>query len=104
MLRFRKPPISFVCFLLALVAIGVATHYFIDAVGFAAFCFFVASIDAKPAWKFWYDPPAKRETGRASCAIMSDQRVGATSPKEIRQLPDNRLPLSAWASGGKRRA
>jgi hypothetical protein len=103
-LRFRKPPISFVCFLVALVVIGAATGYFIDALGLAAFFFFVASIDAKPSWKFWYDPPAKRESGRASCAINSYQRVGATSPKEIRRLPDDRLPVSVWASGAKRRA
>jgi hypothetical protein len=91
MLRFRKPPISFVWFLLVIVALGGATGYLIDAIGLAAFCFFVTSIDAKPSWKFWYDPPAKRDSGRASCAINSYQRVGATSPKEIRQLPDDRL-------------
>jgi len=90
MLRFRKPPISFVCFLLVIVAVGGATGYLLDALGLAAFCFFVASIEAKPSWKFWFDPPAKRESGRASCAVNSYQRVGATSPKEIRQLPDDR--------------
>jgi len=62
-LRFRKPPVSFVCFLLILIGLGAATGYAIDALGVAAFCFFVASIDAKPSWKFWYDPPAKRESG-----------------------------------------
>jgi hypothetical protein len=91
MLRFRKPPRSFVCFLLILVGIGAATGYVLDALGFAAFCFFVASIEPKPAWKFWYDPPAKRDTGRASCAVNSWQRVGAMSPKEIRQLPEHRF-------------
>jgi hypothetical protein len=89
-LRFRKPPVSFVCFLLVVVGLGAATGYFVDAVGVAAFCFFVASIDAKPSWKFWFDPPAKRESGRASCAIRFHQRIGAMSPKEIRQLPDDR--------------
>ena len=89
-LRFRKPPVSFGCFMLVIVGLGAATGYAIDAIGVAAFCFFVASIDAKPSWKFWYDPPAKRETGRASCAIHYHQRVGATSPKQIRQLPDDR--------------
>jgi hypothetical protein len=87
-LRFRTPPVSFACFLLTVVGLGVASGYAIDALGVAAFCFFVASIDAKPSWKFWYDPPAKRETGRASCAMSTWQRVGATSPKEIRQLPE----------------
>jgi hypothetical protein len=89
-LRFRKPPVSFLCFLLVVVGLGAATGYFVDAVGVAAFCFFVASIDAKPSWKFWFDPPAKRESGRASCAIRFHQRLGAMSPKEIRQLPDDR--------------
>jgi hypothetical protein len=89
-LRFRKPPVSFVCFLLFVVGLGAVTGYFFDAVGLAAFFYFVASIEAKPAWKFWWNPPAKRETGRASCAINSYQRVGATSPKEIRQLPNDR--------------
>jgi hypothetical protein len=63
MLRFRKPPVSFVCFLLALVGLGVATGYAIDALGVAAFCFFVASIDAKPSWKFWYDPAREARDG-----------------------------------------
>jgi hypothetical protein len=90
-LRFSKPPMSFVCFLLVVVAVGAATGYPFDALGLAAFCFFVASIEAKPSWKFWYDPPAKGETGRASCAINSYQRVAATSPKEIRQLPAHRF-------------
>jgi hypothetical protein len=89
-LRFRKPPVSFVCFLLVVAGLGAATGYLIDAVGVAAFLYFVVSIEAKPSWKFWWDPPAKRESGRASCAINSYQRVGATSPKEIRQLPNDR--------------
>jgi hypothetical protein len=93
-LRFRKPPVSFLGFLLIVVGLGAATASVIDALGVAAFCFFVASIDAKPSWKFWYDPPAKRESGRASCAVSSWQRVGATSPKEIRQLPEHYLTLA----------
>jgi hypothetical protein len=93
-LRLRKPPLSFVCFLLVVVGLGAAAGYFLDALGLAAFCFFVASIEAKPSWKFWYDPPAKRETGRASCAVSSWQRVGATSPKEIRQLPEHYFSLA----------
>jgi hypothetical protein len=89
-LRFGKPPVSFVCFLLFLVGLGAVTGYFLDAAGLAAFFYFVASIEAKPSRKFWWNPPAKRESGRASCAINSYQRVSATSPKEIRQLPNDR--------------
>ena len=90
MLQLGRPAFSLLVFLAVLVGIGAVFGHAIDMAGVALFLFFVSSISAKPAWKFWYDPPAKRETGRASCAISSWQRVGATSPKEIRQLPDPR--------------
>jgi hypothetical protein len=89
MLRFRKPPRSFVAFLLGVVGIGVFTRHEVDAAGFAVFCFFVASIDPKPAWKFWYGKPGSQYDGRG-WRFNSWQRVGATSPKEIRDLPDLR--------------
>jgi hypothetical protein len=81
-LRFQKPPISFVCFLLALVVIGAATGYSIDALGLAAFFFFIASIDAKPAWKFWFDP-AKRARGGETMA-----RAARSAPRAV---PNKRL-------------
>ena len=90
MLQLGRPARSLLIFCGVLVGIGALFGHAIDGAGVAAFLVFVSSISAKPAWKFWYDPPAKRETGRASCAISSWQRVGATSPKEIRQLPDPR--------------
>lgn len=86
MLRFRKPPRSFVAFLLTVVGIGVFTRHEVDATGIAAFCFFVAAIDPKPAWKFWFGKPGNQYNGRG-WAFFSHQRVGATSPKEIRELP-----------------
>jgi hypothetical protein len=86
MLRFRKPPRSFVAFLLFIVGIGVFTRHEVDATGIAFFCFFVASIDPKPAWKFWFGKPGNQYNGRG-WAFNSYQRVGATSPKEIRELP-----------------
>jgi hypothetical protein len=86
MLRFRKPPRSFVGFLLVVVAIGSAFGHAVDAIGIAAFFFFVAGIDPKPAWKFWYGKPGSQYDGRG-WRFNSWQRVGATSPKEIRQLP-----------------
>jgi hypothetical protein len=89
MLRFRKPPRSFVAFLLGIVGIGVFTRHEVDATGLAFFCFFVASIDPKPAWKFWYGKPGSQYDGRG-WRFNSWQRVGATSPKEIRDLPDIR--------------
>ena len=95
MLQLGRPPGSLLVFLAVVVGIGAAFGHLIDMAGVALFLPFVSSISAKPAWKFWYDPPAKRETGRASCAINSYQRVGATSPKEIRQLPEHRFSKRA---------
>ena len=89
MLQLARPPLPLFVFLVALVGVGAVLGHVWDAAGLALFLYFVSSISAKPAWKFWYDPPAKRESGRASCAINSYQRVGAMSPKEIRQLPDD---------------
>ena len=86
MLRFRKPPLSFVCFLVAVVGVGAAFGHAINAAGLAAFFFFIASIEAKPAWKFWFGKPGNQYNGRG-WALGSWQRVGATSPKEIRELP-----------------
>jgi hypothetical protein len=90
MLQLGRPALPLFVFLVALVGVGALFDHTWDAAGVAAFLYFVSSISAKPAWKFWYDPPAKRDSGRASCAINSCQRVGAMSPKEIRQLPDDR--------------
>ena len=86
MLRFRKPPLSFVCFLVATVGIGAAVGHLVNALGLAAFFFFVASIEPKPAWKFWFGKPGNQYDGRG-WALNSWQRVGATSPKELRELP-----------------
>jgi hypothetical protein len=87
MLRFRKPPLSLVVFLLAVVAIGATVGHLVNAVGLAAFFFFVAGIDPKPAWKFWYGKPGNQYDGKG-WRFNSWQRVGMTSPKEMRQAPD----------------
>jgi len=86
MLRFRKPPVSFVLFLVVVIAVGAAVDHVMNALGLAVFCFFIASIDPKPAWKFWYGKPGSQYDGKG-WAFNSYQRVGATSPKEIRELP-----------------
>ena len=87
MLRFRKPPRSFVVFLLAVVGIGAAVGHLVNALGLAAFFFFVAGIDPKPAWKFWYGKQGSQYDGRG-WRFNSWQRVDVTSPKELRRLPD----------------
>lgn len=86
MLRIRKPPLSFVCFLLAVVAIGAAFGHLVNAAGLAVFCFFVAGIDPKPAWKFWYGKQGSQYDGRG-WRFNSWQRVDVTSPDELRRLP-----------------
>jgi hypothetical protein len=89
MLRFRKPPLSFAIFLSSLVAIGAAVGHVVNALGLAAFCFFVASIDPKPAWKFWYGKQGNQYDGKG-WRFNSWQRVDVTSPKDLRKLPDLR--------------
>jgi hypothetical protein len=86
MLRFRRPPRSFVIFLLLVIALGAAVGHTVNAAGLAAFFFFIASIEGKPAWTFWFGKPGSQYDGRG-WAFNSHQRVGATSPKEIRDLP-----------------
>ena len=87
MLIFRKPPLSFVLFLLAMIGIGAAVGHLVNAAGIAAFCFFVASIDPKPAWNFWYGKQGNQYDGKG-WRFNSWQRVDVTSPKELRKLPD----------------
>ena len=86
MLCFRRPPRSFVVFLLLIVGIGAAVGHVVNAAGLAAFFFFIASIEPKPAWKFWFGKPGNQYDGKG-WSFFSWQRVGATSPKEIRELP-----------------
>jgi len=89
MFRLRKPPLSLVCFLLFVVAVGAAVGHVVNAAGLAAFFFFVASIDPKPAWKFWYGKQGTMYDGRG-WRFNSWQRVDVTSPKDLRKLPDLR--------------
>lgn len=87
MLRFRRPPRSFVIFLLGVVAVGAALGHLVNAAGLAVFFFFVAAIDPKPAWKFQYGKPGTDDDGRVYGRFNSWQRVSATSPREIARLP-----------------
>ena len=90
MLRLQRPPRSLCLFLGFVVAVGALLGHPIDGAGVAAFVLFVSSIEAKPAWKFWYDPPGDVDSGRSTARFNSWQRVGATSPKEIARLPSIR--------------
>jgi hypothetical protein len=90
MLTFQRPARSLLIFLGLVVAIGAALGHVFDALGLAAFFFFIASITGKPAWRFWFDPPGDVDSGRSTGRFNSWQRVGATSPKEIARLPSIR--------------
>jgi hypothetical protein len=97
-LRFRRPPRSLLVFLGIVIAAGALIGHPIDAAGIALFCLFISSIDAKPAWKFQFDPPGDVDSGRACGRFGSWQRVSATSPKEIAALPrtdEFRRPIPA---------
>lgn len=87
MLILRKPSRSFVIFLLVVVGIGAAVGHVVNAAGLAVFFFFIASIEPKPAWKFWYGKQGSQYDGRG-WRFNSWQRVDVTSPKELRKLPD----------------
>jgi hypothetical protein len=87
MLTFRRPRRSLLVFLGLVIGIGAAVGHVVDALGVAAFFYFIASITGKPAWRFWYDPPGDVDSGRSMGRFNSWQRVGATSPKEIARLP-----------------
>jgi hypothetical protein len=89
MFILRKPPRSLVIFLLVVVGIGAAVGHVVNAAGLAFFFFFIAAIEPKPAWKFWFGKPGNQYDGRG-WQLNSWQRVGATSPKEIRRLPNIR--------------
>jgi hypothetical protein len=77
-------------FLGFVVAVGAVVGHLINGAGLAVFLFFVSSIEAKPAWKFWFDPPGDVDSGRSTGRFFMHQRVGATSPKEIAKLPSIR--------------
>jgi hypothetical protein len=76
-LRFGRPPLSLVVFLIALAGVGAAVGHALDSAGVAAFLLFVASIEAKPAWKFWFDPKrgANRHANTARAAESAPRAV-----------------------------
>ena len=90
MLRFRRPPRSFVVFLFVFLAIGGAVGHIVNAAGLAVFFFFIAAIDPKPSWTYQFGKPGTHDDGRVYGRFNSHQRVSATSPKEIRRLPNIR--------------
>jgi hypothetical protein len=79
----RKLPPSLWLFLVAIVLVGALAHHLWDGIGIAGFILFLVSIEAKPAWKWFFDAPGNRGNGR----FLSWRRVIPVSPKEQRQYP-----------------
>jgi hypothetical protein len=79
----HRPPVSLLLFLGFVVLLGLLVHHAWDGIGVAAFLLFLSSIEAKPAWKWFFDPPGNRGNGR----FLMWRRVLPVSPREQRQLP-----------------
>jgi hypothetical protein len=82
-MTLRKHPLSLWLFLVAIVVAGIVAHHLWDGIGIAAFILFLVSIEAKPAWKWFFDPPTNKGNGR----FLSWRRVLPLSPREQRQYP-----------------
>jgi hypothetical protein len=85
-LRFSRPPLSLIVFLVAIVGVGAAFGHALDSAGVAAFLLFVASIDGKPAWKFWFDPK-KAANDRESMARGARPAPRAVPNKRFGERP-----------------
>jgi hypothetical protein len=82
-MTLRRPPLSLCLVLGLIVLVGVFVDHAWDGVGIAAFVFALTSIEAKPAWKWFFDEPSKRGGGR----FLTWRRVIPVSPQEQRRLP-----------------
>ena len=82
-MTLRRHPLSLWLFLGGIVLLGTLVGHLWDGVGVAAFILFLASIDAKPSWNWFFDAPSKRGGGR----FLTWRRVSQVSPKEQRQYP-----------------
>lgn len=51
-------------------------------VGVAFFVFVLTCMDAKPAWRWFFDPPGHVDSGRSGGRFYSWRRFGEGSPRE----------------------
>jgi hypothetical protein len=73
---------SLVLLLGVAIAVGAALGYAATALGIALFVLLLVCVDAKPAWRWFFDPPGDIDSGRASARFYSWRRVGPVSPRE----------------------
>ena len=85
MLTFRRPELSLVAFLAVIVLIGALIGHAWNAAGIALFLLFISSIDPKPAWRFFWDPP-RPQIGRW-CWGGWGRRVIPVAPRDQQRLP-----------------
>lgn len=83
----RRQPWSLWAFLGFVIAVGAIVGHLWDGLGLAGFLLFISSIDAKPAWKWFYDAPGNQDSGRDGARFLSWRRVLPQSPREQRRMP-----------------
>jgi hypothetical protein len=100
-LSLSRPRLSFVLFLALIVVAGVLTGEVITAVGVAVFLFVLVSMDSKPAWKWFFDPPGDVDSGRSTGRFLTWRRAGETKPlyELPRDFPGSRPEGTRRASG-----
>jgi hypothetical protein len=89
MLTPARPSRSLALFLLLLIGTGAILGRVLAAAGVALFVLLLTCLDAKPAWRWFYDPPGDVDSGRESGRFFSWRRLGPASPHE--RLPSARL-------------
>jgi hypothetical protein len=82
MLTFRRPEWSLLAVLAAIVVVGALIGHAVNAAGLAAFLLFISSIDPKPAWRFFWDPP-RPQIGRWGWGSWA-RRLIPRDPREPR--------------------
>jgi hypothetical protein len=84
-LFLRLPHWSLLAVLGVAIGIGALFGQLLNAAGIAAFCLFISSIDPKPAWRFFWDPP-RPEIGRWGWGSWG-RRLIPLSPRDQPRLP-----------------
>jgi hypothetical protein len=79
-LSLSRPRLSLVLFLVLVVVTGVLTGEVITAIGVAVFLFVLVSMDPKPAWKWFFDPPGDVDSGRSTGRFLTWRRVAESKP------------------------
>jgi hypothetical protein len=87
-LFFKRPDGSLVLFLALIVLVGALVGHAANAFGVALFFLFISSIDPKPAWRFFWDPP-RPHIGRWGWG-SGGRRVIPVKPADQTRLPKHK--------------